>query len=413
MPNIYEMLSYELNSMNFIAVLPPEYQAMIKQLVPTGVLSADALKNLVNMLAPEQAKQLNAISAAPLNPSHYESYSLLGRTHSFDIFLDGTYDLSEKLKLTAGIRGTYERLTGGYLAPESKDPSIIAQMQNRNNNLLAPVANDWIMESKDYLSYVGRLAMNYKFHSQHNIYATVSKGRRPPVIYIWPGANKNLKPEIVWNYELGIKGIYNNKLSYAFAGYYFDWSNFQTTRLVQVEGTVGLQQVAEDAGKARSYGFEGTLEYQILKSLNVFANYAYLDAKFNEKDSQGNQQVLAGNTFRMVPKHSMNIGFDVTHDLSPKKQIYFRPNYNFKSKVYFEDENRELLSQQGYGIMNATLGVKFKSSNKRSFEFGVFGKNILDQKYVMDAGNSGDNIGLPTFVAGPRAIYGASFGLNL
>ncbi|VTP95226.1 Uncharacterised protein [Sphingobacterium daejeonense] len=31
----------------------------------------------------------------------------------------------------------------------------------------------------------------------------------------------------------------------------------------------------------------------------------------------------------------------------------------------------------------------------------------------MDAGNSGDNIGLPTFVAGPRAIYGASFGLNL
>ena len=27
MPNIYEMLSYELNSMNFIAVLPPEYQA--------------------------------------------------------------------------------------------------------------------------------------------------------------------------------------------------------------------------------------------------------------------------------------------------------------------------------------------------------------------------------------------------
>ncbi|VTP95232.1 hypothetical protein [Sphingobacterium daejeonense] len=121
---------------------------MIKQLVPTGVLSADALKNLVNMLAPEQAKQLNAISAALLNPSHYESYSLLGRTHSFDIFLDGTYDLSEKLKLTAGIRGTYERLTGGYLAPESKDPSIIAQMQNRNNNLLAPVANDWIMESK-------------------------------------------------------------------------------------------------------------------------------------------------------------------------------------------------------------------------------------------------------------------------
>ncbi|WP_392471220.1 TonB-dependent receptor [Sphingobacterium cellulitidis] len=413
MPNIYEMLSYELNSMNFMAVLPAEYQALLKQLVPSGELTADVLKNLVNRFAAEQAEQLNAISGAALSPSHYESYSLLGRTNSFDVFLDGTYDLTEKLQLTAGIRGTFERLTGGYLAPESKDPSIIAQMQNKNNNLLAPVANDWITESKNYFSYVGRLAMNYKFHSQHNIYATVSKGRRPPVIYIWPGANKNLKAEIVWNYELGIKGIYNNKLSYAFAGYYYDWSNFQTTRLVQVEGTVGVQPVAEDAGKARSYGFEGTLEYQLLKSLNVFSNYAYVDARFNEKDSQGNQQVFAGNTFRMVPKHSITIGFNATHELSPTKQIFLRPNYNFKSKVYFEDENREVLSQEGFGIMNATLGFKFKKSNKRSFEIGVFGKNILDQKYVMDAGNSGDNIDLPTFVAGPRAIYGASFGLNL
>lgn len=413
MPNIYEMLSYELNSMNFMAVLPAEYQALLKQLVPSGELTADVLKNLLNRFAAEQAEQLNAISGAPLSPSHNESYSLLGRTNSFDIFLDGTYDLTEKLQLTAGIRGTFERLTGGYLAPESKDPSIIAQMQNKNNNLLAPVANDWITESKNYFSYVGRLAMNYKFHSQHNIYATVSKGRRPPVIYIWPGANKNLKAEIVWNYELGIKGIYNNKLSYAFAGYYYDWSNFQTTRLVQVEGTVGVQPVAEDAGKARSYGFEGTVEYQLLKSLNVFSNYAYVDARFNEKDSQGNQQVFAGNTFRMVPKHSITIGFDATHELSPTKQIFLRPNYNFKTKVYFEDENREVLSQEGFGIMNATLGFKFKKSNKRSFEIGVFGKNILDQKYVMDAGNSGDNIDLPTFVAGPRAIYGASFGLNL
>lgn len=413
MPNIYEMLSYELNSMNFMVVLPAEYQALLKQLVPSGELTADVLKNLLNRFAAEQAEQLNAISGAPLSPSHNESYSLLGRTNSFDIFLDGTYDLTEKLQLTAGIRGTFERLTGGYLAPESKDPSIIAQMQNKNNNLLAPVANDWITESKNYFSYVGRLAMNYKFHSQHNIYATVSKGRRPPVIYIWPGANKNLKAEIVWNYELGIKGIYNNKLSYSFAGYYYDWSNFQTTRLVQVEGTVGVQPVAEDAGKARSYGFEGTVEYQLLKSLNVFSNYAYVDARFNEKDSQGNQQVFAGNTFRMVPKHSITVGFDAAHELSPTKQIFLRPNFNFKSKVYFEDENREVLSQEGFGIMNATLGFKFKKSNKRSFEIGVFGKNILDQKYVMDAGNSGDNIDLPTFVAGPRAIYGASFGLNL
>ena len=413
LPNLYKIVAQELSSFNIMPFIPEQYRGIASWMIPNGIISPEVLEGLVGTYAPEQAELLNSISSAPLNPNHNESYSMIGKTHSFDIFMDGTYSLTEKLKLTAGIRGTYERITGAYQSQETTDPSIIAQFRNKNNNLLSPVANEWITEFKDYVSYVGRLAMNYKFHPSHNVYATVSKGRRPPVLYVRPGASKNLKPEIVWNYELGVKGVHNNILSYSLAGYYYDWSSFQTTRLVPVDGVIGLQQVAEDAGKARSFGVESSVEYQIMKFMNIYGNYAFVDAKFNDKDSDGNTQLYSGNTFRMTPKHSFTVGMDITQMIDEKKQIYFRPNYSYKSKVYFEDDNREYLSQKGYGIMNATVGIKFFTTAKRTMDISLFGKNILDQKFIMDAGNSGDNIGLPTFVAGARGTYGVSLGVSL
>lgn len=36
----------------------------------------------------------------------------------------------------------------------------------------------------------------------------------------------------------------------------------------------------------------------------------------------------------------------------------------------------------------------------------MFGKNIFDEKYIIDAGNSGRNIGLPTFIGGTRSVIG-------
>ena len=40
------------------------------------------------------------------------------------------------------------------------------------------------------------------------------------------------------------------------------------------------------------------------------------------------------------------------------------------------------------------------------YEVGVFGKYIFDKEYIVDAGNSGRNIGFPTFVGGTRSVIG-------
>ncbi len=259
-----------------------------------------------------------------------------------------------------------------------------------------------VSTSDDYFSWVGRAVLNYMFE-RNNIYVSVSRGRRPGVIYYNndPDDLFKLKPEIIVSYEAGLKGlVLSNKLSYDLSVYYYDWSHFQTNRFDQLQS----KYIADDAGKAHSFGIEAALRYAPCGYFNVFGNYSYIDGKFNEKDGNGEEQEYAGNRFRLTPKNSFSAGIEVNIPVS-RNSIYFRPTYSYKSKVFFEDSNEPELTQDGYGLANVTAGYRMHPKNIY-LDFCFFGKNVFDEKYLVDAGNSGRQIGYPTYVAGNRRVLG-------
>lgn len=348
---------------------------------------------------------IDLLSNHPINAYHEESSKNTGVNNAAEFFADGTYKITSKLGLTAGFRLSYENQKGSYEAAASEQPSIFGQLMNQSPNLLNPVSDAKISASKDYFSYVGRLALNYMF-SRNNIYASVSRGRRPGVVSILPSETTFLQPEIIWSYETGIKGnVMNGSLNYDFTMFYYDWNHFQTTSLKTIEGSLTPHYQADDAGKAHSFGIETGLRYRLTPQVSAFANYAYIDGKFNEKDENGNPQEYAGNRFRLTPKHTFSIGVDANIPLKTGQVIFLRPSYSYKSQVYFEDDNTELLSQSGYGLFNYTAGVGFKM-NKMYCELSTYGKNAFDKKYIIDAGNSGNTIGMPTFIGGSPSQFG-------
>lgn len=167
-------------------------------------------------------------------------------------------------------------------------------------------------------------------------------------------------------------------------------------------------EVATDGGRAHSWGAEASLRYAVCPFLNVFGNYSYIRAQFNDRDEDGNEQKYAGNTFRLTPKNSFSVGLNFSMPAGKNASFYFIPTYTYKSKLFFEDDNNPLLTQDGYGIANFTAGYSFKPKNIR-YEIGAFGRNVLDEKYIIDAGNSGRQIGFPTFVGGTRSVVGLQF----
>ena len=387
----------------------PDIRTTLEQVFSAQMGMPLKLEQIFAALPAETQKQLigtiDLLSKHPINAYHEESAKNTGVNNAAEFFADGTYKITSRLGLTAGIRLSYENQKGSYESAASMQPSIFGQLMNQSPNLLNPVSNGKISASKDYFSYVGRLALNYMF-SRNNIYASVSRGRRPGVVSILPSQTTYLQPEIIWSYETGIKGnVLNGRLNYDFTMFYYDWNNFQTTSLKTIEGSLTPQYQADDAGKAHSFGIETGLRYRFLSQLSAFANYAYIDGKFNETDEEGNPQEYAGNRFRLTPKHTFSVGLDASMTLKGGKTIFLRPAYSYKSKVYFEDDNTELLSQDGYGLFNYTAGVGFRMS-KMYCEISTYGKNTFDKKYIIDAGNSGNTIGMPTFVGGSPSQFG-------
>ncbi len=339
---------------------------------------------------------LQGISAKALDTHYSENGKNYGTNQAAEIYADGTYKITPHFNLTVGLRGTYEHQKTGYSS--STVPSLFGAV------LYKPTDNGAkVTASDNYLSWVGRVALNYMI-GRNNIYASVSRGRRPGVLYFNndPKDFETLKPEVIYSYEAGVKGsVMDGWLSYDVCAYYYDWYNYQTS----VFNAEKSKYEYDDAGRAHSFGVEASLSYSPCSWLNIFGNWSYIDGKFNDTDENGKAQRYAGHRFRLTPKNSFAAGIDVSVPVGNNGTVYFRPTYSWKSKVFFEESNEPELTQKAYGLLNVNAGYRFKPG-KVYYEIGAFGKNVLDQKYVVDAGNSGRQIGFPTYVGGMRAMVG-------
>lgn len=339
---------------------------------------------------------LQGISAQPLDKAYTEQGKNYGTNQAAEVFADGTIKLTKHLNFTLGLRGTYEHQTTGYSS--ATVPSLFGAVLYHPTDGGAKVT-----ASEGYWSWVGRAALNYMI-GRNNIYASVSRGRRPGVLYFNNDPNdfETLKPEIIYSYEAGVKGsLLQGRLNYDFCAYYYDWYNYQTS----VFNATTSKYEYDDAGRAHSLGLEASISYSPCRFINIFGNWAFINGEFNDKDENGNPQRYAGNRFRLTPKNSFALGFDLDVPTSRNGSVYFRPTYSWKSKVFFEESNEAELTQKAYGLLNFTAGYRFQPG-KLYYEIGAFGKNILDEKYVVDAGNSGRQIGFPTYVGGTRAVFG-------
>lgn len=348
---------------------------------------------------------LQAISGASLPSSYDEDMTNYAQNHAVDIFADASWTITKGLTATLGLRGTYENQRSGYSSSTDVTKNPFNALMT--SFLYSPTdGGEKVWTRKTYFSWVGCFALNYMF-KRNNVYLSVSRGRRPGVIEYncTPDEIVTLKPEIIWNYEAGIKGYATKNLYYDLCLYYYDWYHFQSNVMKDEAGTLSKKYTPVDAGRAHSLGFEGTLRYAPCDYFNVFGSYSYNDAKFNDKDEDGQEQEYAGNSFRLTPKHTVSLGANLTLPTSKTAFVYFTPTYTWKSKVYFDDDNDEDLTQKAFGLLNFTLGYHF-APGKVSYDISAYGRNVLNEKYIVDAGNSGRNINFPTYVSGAPSVFG-------
>ncbi|MBE1527962.1 outer membrane receptor protein involved in Fe transport [Sphingopyxis sp. OAS728] len=398
------------------------------------------------LLSPAQALAL----AGNLRPNHRETPVDSARLSSYDLFADGTFQVSDALEISAGLRYTFDRrrssysafLTGGRSVlggtigaarlASSGSPQAIAQAQAVLAALRSPAVqsipasalplfgaifqptagNGGVSSGKiDDSGLTWRLAARYALDEDTSLYTTYARGRRPETLSVTGptvpfGAPQfvNLDAETVDSVEVGIKF---RRPASRFAGnaavYYYSYDNFETVE------RDGLRLVPTNGGSAESYGVELQGEWTPFAALSLYGTYAYNHSRFTSG-------AFDGNRFRQSPDHSASIGAV----LRVGSEIEVRPTFTWQSKTFFEDDNDRSDLQQppvafvpdtvvdevqkAFGLVNLTLSY---SPDSIPLTFDLFATNLTDRKYFIDAGNSGDRLGLPTFVAGAPRMIGA------
>ena len=62
-----------------------------------------------------------------------------------------------------------------------------------------------------------------------------------------------------------------------------------------------------------------------------------------------------------------------------------------------------LLFRTAYALVNIRAGVELQGGK---YTIGGFARNLLNRKYLIDAGNTGGGFGIPTYIRGEPQVYG-------
>ncbi|MBM4265805.1 MAG: TonB-dependent receptor [Deltaproteobacteria bacterium] len=338
-----------------------------------------------------------------------------GTTYELDLFTDATYRLIDALDFTAGVRGIYLWKNSEFISPDavSQPGTVCPGLGDLPCSALFDLGGlttngELLSKSGNFGKAVGRAVFSYDFNDRFDTDATAfagwNRGWRAPVVQVEADGSEIVPGETVDSYEIGAKGLFlDGRLQLEGSFYYYTYENFQLTFFDR--SSLGFLTI--DGGNATGYGTELASNSQITEDLNFFANFAWTHARFDDDVfiPAGTEGLvnLKGAQFRLTPEYKFNVGGQYYRPVNDDVNVYATTWLTWQSEIYFETSNDPQLTQGSYGLWNTRVG--FNVWNEQ-LEVAMFGYNLLDKNYVIDAGNTGYQFGIPTFVAGTPRTWG-------
>ncbi|OQW73613.1 MAG: hypothetical protein BVN32_13480 [Proteobacteria bacterium ST_bin14] len=331
----------------------------------------------------------------------YQSvFGNIGKNDTYSVFGDVTWLVSPQFELTVGVRGLIEQRESGFFAvvPRSRLNPLAASLIPGQ----VDTAGQTFLVQDSFSAVLPRFNALYRVTDDINVFATISKGRRSPVVQLGARATPtgpvaNFTPvaeEVVWNYEAGVKGKIG-PVSGSIGVYYQNYSDFQVS-VIQPNGT----SLTQSAGNANNVGVEAEANWRAARWLNIFGNIGYINGGIS-RDSAFSP-AFAGARFRLQPEVQASAGFTIDTPISDGIRLFATPTMTYRSQIFFELPNNPLISQPGVTLYNARAGLSF---NER-FEIAGFVRNASNERYLLDAGNTGGAFGIPTFIPAEPRFYG-------
>ena len=342
-------------------------------------------------------------------------------TDSYAVFGQLTWNITDRLHLTPGLRYTYEEKSGTYAATTTGGLATTdATLISRRLGIARPQAYDAEI-SDDDLS--GQVSLSYDFSDDVLVYGSAARGYKSAGINMagipnLPSGQPSLtnavvKPEVVTTYELGLKTQgFDRRFTPNLAAYRTDVEDYQAN--VVDSGPGALRGYLANAEKVVIQGIELDAVARPNERLDLYANVAWTDAKYDSfangpcpLERIGTSTVacdLSGKELPGVSPWAASAGGEVHGNggfLGLPGQFYGGADASFRSTYNSDASVSRYTEIEGYTILNLRAG--FRADN--GWEASVWVRNALDEDYLqfvsVQSGNSGLVIGNP---GDPRTV---------
>lgn len=315
-------------------------------------------------------------------------------TKSLAGYVNGSFSLTDTVRLSAGIRYThetkaYDRVTDRFLGGAFLDRYAFSPDKGEWNDVSPMASIDWQV-TPDAMLYA-RVAKGFKsggFNGRANSAAESTE----------------YDPEKALSFEAGFKSRIARQLTLNGAVFHNNYKDFQARvgggDLDPIFGTTPTLSVL-NAGKLRIRGAELEAAWTPVQRLLLDAQIGYLDAEYKEFfDDRFPDDSRAFQTPAFSPKWTMRYGAQYGFDLGDAGSLTLGGQARYKSRTALAVDNTVIeytaVAPRGIGTTDEVEGLFQKGfwvadarvvweDVAKHFAVGLYGNNLFDKEYKTDA----------------------------
>ena len=338
-------------------------------------------------------------------------------TDSFALFAQGTWHLTERLDLTAGVRGTYEEKSAWVerYAPLGGAAVSGAAAAARNGRVGAYDSGDIGLHS---VSPSALLSLSYRFSDQVLGYASLSHGEKSGGVNLTvasaPSAGADsllIGTERANDAELGLKTtLLDNRLILNGNLFWTVVHGYQANAYDEANRT----QYLTNAGDVRSRGLEFEATALPIRGLTLNFNASYNDVRYlSYKNAPCAPEVafqtgapascdLSGHQVVGASKYIANLNGEYRWKLDDGLEPYLTASYAFRSRAVGTIDDSAYGQIPSYALVNASAGLRGDYGDGQ-WDLSLWLKNAFDKTYFTSLWNSA-NGGYAGVLGTPRTL---------
>lgn len=245
------------------------------------------------------------------------------------------------------------------------------------------------------------LKLKYEFSENLRSYAAIQTGykaggyntREPDPVFFAQGFDE----ETITNYELGLRSeLFDRRMIFNATVFFSDYEDIQIgPPITAITGNVTDTRVF-NAGTAEMSGVEIDAQALLTENVSLDFSYAYLDADYEEIDLPDN--IFVRDFVLGAPSHSASMAVNYQQSLSVGRLLAnINVGYNSEASSSTRADEQTATRIPEYALIGARLQLSEIKLGAGELALSLWGKNLADKDYIVDAGTA-----LP---GSNRAIY--------